>query len=126
MLVADSAKYKVFAARIARIAGVACFAPTRNALASTNRTAGPGVNDSTVSVAANSHHVVQLTTSSSQRGFTPVIVAYADGLGHVEYEDFAVADLTRARRVRQGFSHFIDPGRRHHHFKLHLRQQVHL
>ena len=57
------------------------FAPTRNALASTNSTAGPGVNDSTVSVAANSHHVVQFTTSSSQRGFTPVVVADAGDLG---------------------------------------------
>src|SRR4029077_10157185 len=101
MLVAESAKYKEFAAKMARIPGMLRFAPTRKALASTNRTAGPGVNDSTVSVAANSHHIVQFTTSGSQCGFTPVVVADADGLGHFEHEDFAVADLARARRVRQ-------------------------
>src|SRR5579872_1357817 len=100
MLVAESAKYKEFAAKMAGIAGMVRLAPIRIALESTNNTAGPGVNDSTVSVAANSHHVVHLTTSSSQRGFAPVVVADADGLRYIEDEDFAVADLAGARRVR--------------------------
>src|ERR1700676_3874140 len=62
MPVADRAKYTEFATRMARIAGIPWRAPRRSALDRTNNTAGPGVKDRIVSVAAKSHQVVEVTT----------------------------------------------------------------
>src|ERR1700735_5474778 len=60
---AESTKYTVLAARIPRFENRLLRVPERNALESTNSTAGPGVRQRTVSVPAKSHQVAGLTNT---------------------------------------------------------------
>src|SRR5271157_321284 len=61
-----------------------------------------------------------------QGGFATVVVADANGLGHVEDEDFAVADLAGAGGPGKRLNHFFGALGGNHHFELHLGQEVHV
>src|SRR5579863_5656132 len=62
--------------------------------------------------------------TGSKRGFSAVIIADPYRLRDVVDEHFAVADLPRARRIRQGLHHFIQSRVCHHQLELDLRQQI--
>src|SRR5665213_1001731 len=61
-----------------------------------------------------------------ERTVAALIIADANRLGHVEDEDFAVADLTGACRGAQRVDHFIGTHVGHHHFHLYFGQQIYL